>query len=115
MKFSDSTLIFVGGLVLFIAGAVIKQWFTRFVNKKFDDLNESQLRGRKEREYDNYLLFLGQRVITDNLHELNYAVIHGHHNGELEKVNNELDDYRNLLNKNIVEKAARWNIQIETK
>ena len=113
MQFSDSQLMFIGGLVVFIVGAIVKQWFTRYLNKKFDDLHDFQLNGRKEREYDNYLSFLGQQIMADNLHELNYAVINGHHNGGLEKANQELEKYRSLLDKNIKEKAARWDFQLE--
>lgn len=112
MEFTNSQLIFIGGLAVMIVGIVAKQWFTRFVNKKFDDLHAYQTEGRKEREYDNYLSLIGQQVVADNLHELNYAVLHGTHNGELEKANKELDSYRKLLNDNVGKKAAKYDLQI---
>ena len=112
MEFTNSQLIFIGGLAVLIVSIVAKQWFTKFINLKFDDLHASQVEGKKEREYDNYLSFVGQQVVADNLHELNYAVLHGTHNGELEKANAELDAYRKLLKDNLGKKAAKYNIQI---
>ena len=113
MKIDNSTLVLVGGLVFVIAGTVTKQWFTQFINKKFDNIYISQERNEKERERDYYITLRGQQVTCDCLHELNYAVLNGTHNGELEKTNKELDDYRELLNKTIAEKAARHNVEIE--
>lgn len=112
MEFTNSQLVYIGGLAVLIVGIVAKQWFTKFVNQKFDDLHAYQVEGKKEREYDNYLSFVGQQVVADNLHELNYAVLHGTHNGELEKANTELDSYRKLLKENLGKKAAKYDIQI---
>lgn len=113
MQLQDTQIYIIGGLVVLIAGTVIKQWFTKFLNKKFDDMHAYQEKSREERAYDNYLSLRGQQVLADNLHELNYAVLHGEHNGGLEKANKELDKYRELTAKNIAEKAARWNIHID--
>ena len=113
MKFTNEQLYFIGGLAVLIVGFLIRQWFTKFINKKFDDLNEFQVQGRKEREYDYYLTLKGQKVIADNLHELNYAVINGHHNGGLEEASIETDKFRVLVDENIAKKAARWNIKID--
>ena len=113
MKIDDATLMLVGGLVILITGTVAKQWFTEFINKKFDNVYQSQERNEKERERDYYISLRGQQVTCDCLHELNYAVLNGTHNGELEKTNKELDEYRALLNDTIAKKAARWNAQIE--
>lgn len=106
---SSGFYIIIGIFAVYIA----KQWFTKFVNKKFDDLNDFQESSRKEREYDNYLTLRGQQVIADNLHELNYAVLNGTHNGGLEKANKELDKYRELVDENVSKKAAKWNIKID--
>lgn len=113
MKIDDATLMLVGGLVILIAGSVAKQWFTEFITKKFDNIYLSQERNEKERERDYYISLRGQQVTCDCLHELNYAVLNGTHNGELEKTNRELDEYRILLNETITKKAAAYNAQIE--
>ena len=113
MKLNDTMLIFIGGLVVVIVGVIIKNWFTKFINRKFDSIYSSQERNEKERERDNFITLRGQQVTCDCLHYLNQSVIHGDHIEELEKANKELDDYRALLNQTITEKASRYNIQIE--
>lgn len=113
MEINDGTLILIGGMFLFAAGYISKQWFTKFINKKFDNVYAVQERNEKERESDYYISLRGQQVTCDCLHELNYAVLNGTHNGELEKTNRELDAYRELLNETITRKAAHWNSQIE--
>ena len=111
---TQTQMYYIGGLVVLIVGFVVKQWFTKFVNQKFEDLNEIQVEGRKEREYDNYLTLRGQKVIADNLHELNYAVLNGHHNGGLEIASEELAKYRVLVDENIAKKAAKYNIKLDS-
>lgn len=76
-------------------------------------MKKENLRGREEREYDNYLLLKGMQVISDVEHELVYCVIHGEHNGGLEQANAELDEFRQLSKDNLMKKASRWNIKID--
>lgn len=113
MKFDDSMLIIIGGLVVVIVGMVVKNWFTKFIDRKFDSVYSTQDRNEKEREQDNFITMRGQQVICNCLHYLNQSVIHGDHIEELEAGNKELDKYRELLNKTILEKASRHNIKIE--
>ena len=113
MTFSNETLIVIGGLVVLIAGALTKQWFTKFLDHKFDGIKVTQERNEKEREIDNYMTLYGQQVICDCLHHLTCSVLKGDHVDELEAANKELDAYRKLLNKTITEKASRYNIRIE--
>ena len=47
MEFTNSQLIYIGGLAVLIVGIVAKQWFTKFVNQKFDDLHAYQAEGKK--------------------------------------------------------------------
>lgn len=113
-QLNNSTIyLFVGGLVLFIAGMVCKQWFTKFVNKKFDDIYIRQELNEKERERDNYVTMRGQQVTCDCLHQLSICVLKGDHLEDLEAANKELEEFRTLLNKTITEKASRWNIHIQ--
>lgn len=112
VEIEKSLIFLIGSLVVVIAGFVIKQWFTNFINKKFDNIYASQQRNEEEREKDNFMTLRGQQVTCDCLHHLNYAVIHGDHIDELEKANTQLDEYRALLNKTITTKASRWNMQI---
>ena len=113
MNLNSTSLMLIGSIVVGVFGFSIKQWFTRFIDKKFENVYASQERNEKEREQDNYITMRGQQVTCDCLHHLSQAVLKGDHIEELEKANKELDDYRILLNRTLVEKAARHNINIE--
>ena len=39
MEFTGSQLMFIGGLAVVIVGIVARQWFTKTLNQKFDDLH----------------------------------------------------------------------------
>lgn len=112
-QLSETALVFIGGLVVFIAGAFVKQWLTKYLNHKFDSVYAAQERNEKERELDNFMMLRGQQVTCDCLHHLNYAMIKGDHIDELEEANRELDKYRAELNNSIIEKASRYNLQLE--
>ena len=113
MELDNTTLIFIGALTLLIAGAFTKQWFTKFINHKFDGIYATQERNEKEREIDNYMTLYGQQVVCDCLHHISQSILKGDHIEELEAANIELEKYRAMLNKTMLEKAARYNIQIE--
>jgi len=113
MNLNDGMLITIGGLVVVIVGIVVKNWFTKFINHKFDSVYTSQRKNEEEREKDNYITLRGQQVMCDCLHYLNQSVIYGDHKEDLEVTNRELDEYRSLLNRTITEKASRYNISIE--
>ena len=113
MTVNDTTTLFIGGIVLVIAGVFIKQWFIKFINKKFDDIYSRQEQNEKEREFDNYMTLMGQQITCECLHQLNVAMIKGDNVEEIRHSNDELDKYRALLNKTIVEKASKYNIHIE--
>ncbi len=109
----NKVLIFVGAAII---AAVV--WFFKWLIQKsltaqFDKMAAINMERQKEREYDQFLAFRGQQVTNDCLHELIYAVLHGTHNGGLEQANEELEKFRALTNKNMAEKAARWNIKID--
>ena len=112
-RLSDTTLIFIGGIVVLFAGTFTKQWFTKFINTKFDAVTAVQERNEREREYDNYITMRGQQVTCDCLHHLSMSVLKGDHFEELEAANKELDEYRVMLNKTITEKASRYNVRID--
>ena len=113
MELDSGTLIFVGGLVIVIVGYVVKQWFTKFIDKKFDSVYTKQEQNEKEREIDNFISLRGQQVTCDCLHFLALSILNGDHIEDIKAASKELDEYRALLNKTITEKASRYNIQIE--
>ena len=113
MELDSGTLIMIGGLVVVIVGIVVKQWFTKFIDKKFDSVYVRQERNEKERELDNFLTLRGQQVTCDCLHFLTLSILKGDHIEDVEAASKELDEYRAMLNKTITEKASRYNIKIE--
>lgn len=113
MKLDSGTLIAIGGLVVVIVGIVVKQWFTKFIDKKFDSVYIKQEQNEKEREMDNYITLRGQQVMCDCLHYLSLSALKGDHIEDIEASNRELDEFRTLLNRTIAEKASRYNIIID--
>ena len=113
MELDNGTLIMIGGLVVVILGIAAKQWFTKFIDKKFDNVYTKQEQNEKERELDNYITLRGQQVMCDCLHYLSLSALKGDHIEDIEASNKELDEFRSLLNKTITEKASRYNIQID--
>ena len=109
----DRILIGVGMGILMLILWFFKWLIQRQLNSQFEDLRAANFEGKKEREYDQYLALRGQQVTNDCLHELIYAVLNGAHNGSLQKANEELEKYRELTDKNLAEKAARWTIKIQ--
>lgn len=113
MQLNNTELMIIGALAVMVAGAIVKQWFTTYVNKKFDAVYTRQEKNETERERDNFITMRGQQVTCDCLHQLTLTVLKGDHVEELEAANRELDEYRALLNKTIMEKAARWSNTIQ--
>lgn len=109
----NKTLILVGAVIITVVVWFLKWFVQKTLNAQFDKLATINAERQKEREYDQFLAFRGQQVTNDCLHELIYAVLNGTHNGGLEKANTELEKFRELTNKNLAEKAARWNIKID--
>ena len=109
----NKVLIFIGAAIIACVIWFFKWFVQKTLTAQFDKIAAINNERQKEREYDQYLAFRGQQVTNDCLHELIYAVINGTHNGGLEKANAELEKFRELTNKNMAEKAARWNIKID--
>ena len=109
----DRIIMVIGGGILFLALWFFKWLIQKQLNAQFEKLSAANMEGRKEREYDQYLALRGQQVTNDCLHELIYAVLNGTHNGGLQRANDELEKYRQITDKNLAEKAARWTIKIQ--
>lgn len=110
-------LVTVGGIAIFLLlallgllGKLLIDQIKKSLAETRESVKKQALEGLKEREYDNYLLLKGMQVIGDCEHELIYCVIHGEHNGGLEKASNELENFRKLSNENLVAKAAKYNL-----
>ncbi|MBQ6503181.1 MAG: hypothetical protein IJI57_04640 [Flexilinea sp.] len=95
------------------AAASVSTQFKTALKTQQEEIRRENLEGRKEREYDNYLLLRGMQVMTDLDHELVHCVMTGTHNGGLERANKELEEFRKISNENLVKKASRWKLKIE--
>lgn len=114
-QLSDKALIWIGSVTVAVVIFVFK-WYLdnlkRSINDRQDRRDEQENAYRKERETDQIHIMRGQQVTCDCLHELIYAVLHGEHNGGLETVGTELENYRTENRDMLLKKAARWNINI---
>jgi len=108
-----TVLLAIGASVVAVVVWLVKRNVGNALDEQFDRIKRENMEGRKEREYDNYLLLKGMQVVTDMEHELVHCVMTGSHNGGLEKANQELEEFRRMSNENLVKKAARWNLKID--
>ena len=104
---NDKTYAMIGvGVIALIV--VLVKWAIEYTLKKVErKLDERD----REREEDALLSMKGQQIICDCLHEIIYCQVNGTHNGGLEQVSKELEEYR-AENRNItLKKAAKYNLQ----
>ena len=114
-QLSDNTLIYIGSVAVAVVVLIVKLFFDNLkhsLTNHYDKRVAEETTYRKEREKDQMHIMRGQQVTCDCLHELIYAVLHGEHNGGLETVAHELEDFRSENRNMLLEKAARWNIKI---
>ncbi len=102
-------LICIGAATLSIFVLFIKWFVQTSLDSQFKKLEEANNEEKKELEHDQYIALKGQQVTNTCLHELIYAVINGTHNGSLDLANEELNEYRDLVDQNLVKKAAKWS------
>ena len=116
-----SVLIAIGATAIVVVIWLFKM-FSNNVNDQMkqafriqqEEIRRENLEGRKEREYDNYILLRGMQVMSELDHELVYCVMNGTHNGGLETANKNLDEFRRLSNENLLNKASKWNLKIDS-
>lgn len=114
-QLSEKALIWIGSGTVALIVVIVKMLFDNLkhsIYEKQDRRDEMEQAYRKERELDQMHIMRGQQVTCDCLHELIYAVLHNEHNGGLEVVSNELEDFRNENRDMLLKKAARWNMNI---
>ena len=117
----SSVLIAIGAIAIVVVIWLFKV-FSNNVNDQMkqafriqqEEIRKENLEGRKEREYDNYILLRGMQVMSELDHELVYCVMNGTHNGGLETANKNLDEFRKLSNENLLNKASKWNLKIDS-
>lgn len=106
-EISDKAYMMIGVCVVAVLVIIIK-WSIEYTLKKVErKLDERD----REREEDALLSMKGQQIICDCLHEIIYCQVNGTHNGGLETVSRDLEEYR-TENRNItLKKAAKYNLQ----
>lgn len=102
-------LVCIGAATISIFVLFVKWFVQTSLDAQFKKLEEANNEEKKELEQDQYITLKGQQVTNACLHELIYAVINGTHNGCLELANEELNEYRELVDQNLVKKAAKWS------
>ena len=68
--FPPALLIAAGAGFLSVTVWLLSRIISKTLDDQLDKIKQDNLEGRKEREYDNYLLLRGMQVLGDSEHEL---------------------------------------------
>jgi hypothetical protein len=104
MQLSDKALIWIGGGVIALAVIIIKWALDRVLRKVDQRLDERD----KENEEDVLHSLKGQQVVMDCLHEMLRHMITGDHIADLERVQTEMEGYRQENKDRTLKKAAKY-------
>lgn len=106
-QLSSATLAAIGaGFVASVAFLV--KWAIERTLRQVDKRLEERDR---EREEDTVLSMKGQQITCDCLHEIIYCLVNGTHNGGLEQVSRDLEDFRRENKESTMRKAAKYNLR----
>ena len=104
----------VGGVTILIIGSLITfvvELMKRQVNKRLDKAEEDRHDWQKEQVEDAIRASKGQQVMSDSLNVILRHMIYGNHVEDLERSQQELQDFRRENNEAMLRKAAKYNIR----
>ena len=104
---SNETLLAIGAGFVAVVVVIVKWAIDRTLRKVDRKLDERD----REREEDTLLQMKGQQITCDCLHEIIYCLINGTHNGGLEQVSKDLEEYRRENKESTIRKAAKYNLR----
>lgn len=104
---SNTTLAAIGAGFVTVIALIVKWAIDRTLKQVDKRLDERD----REREEDTVLAMKGQQVTCDCLHEIIYCLVNGTHNGGLEQVSRDLEDYRRQNKESTMRKAAKYNLR----
>ena len=105
-KVGAVTVVVIGALITFVVELVKHQ-----VYRRMDQAEEDRREWQKEQVEDQIRASRGQQVMSDSLNVILRHMIYGNHVEDLERSQQELQDFRQENNQAILRKAAKYNIR----
>ena len=106
-QLSSTALLYIGAGFVSLVLIIVKWAIDRTLKQVDRRLDERD----REREEDALLAMKGQQITCDCLHEIIYCLVNGTHNGGLEQVSQDLEDYRRENKASTLRKAAKYNLR----
>lgn len=100
------TLLVISGIVTFVVELMKRQ-----VNKRLDKAEEDRREWQKEQVEDAIRSSKGQQVMSDSLNVILQHMIYGNHVENLERSQQELQDFRRENTEAMLRKAAKYNLR----
>ena len=101
----------VVSFLVWIAGVLIPKLIGKTIDSRFEKRDREEREYRKEQIEDAIRQQRGQQVTTDCLHEILRHMITGNHIEDLERVQKELEAFRDENNQSLMRKAAKYNLR----
>ena len=105
-KVGAATVVIIGALITFVVELMKRQ-----VNKRLDKADEDRRDWQKEQVEDAIRASKGQQVMSDSLNVILRHMIYGNHIEDLERSQQELQDFRRENNEAMMRKAAKYNLR----
>ena len=105
-KVGAATIVIIGALITFVVELMKRQ-----VNKRLDKADEDRRDWQKEQVEDAIRASKGQQVMSDSLNVILRHMIYGNHIEDLERSQQELQDFRRENNEAMMRKAAKYNLR----
>ena len=105
-KVGAVTILIIGGLITFVVELMKRQ-----VNKRLDKAERDRESWQREQVEDAIRASKGQQVMSDTLTVLLRHMIYGNHIEDLERSQQELQDFRRENNEAMLRKAAKYNLR----
>ena len=105
-KVGGLTVLIIGGLITFVVEIMKRQ-----VNKRLDKAEEERESWQREQVEDAIRASKGQQVMSDSLNVILRHMLYGDHVEDLERSQQELQDFRRENNEAMLRKAAKYNLR----
>ena len=105
-KVGAVTVLLIGGLITFLVEIMKRQ-----VNNRLDKAERDRESWQREQVEDAIRASKGQQVMSDSLNVILRHMLYGDHVEDLERSQQELQDFRRENNEAMLRKAAKYNLR----
>ena len=105
-KVGAATLVLISAIITFVVELMKRQ-----VNKRLDRAEADRESWQREQVEDAIRASRGQQVMSDSLNVILSHMIYGDHIEDLERSQQELQDFRRENNEAMLRKAAKYNLR----